>query len=84
MPGEGPAPGVRGLVEAEHDETEARVVAPFVEEGAQTPRPVGCYGDVSPGVRPEPPVHGFIVGCGDYRRAVASPARPRRSYAPSP
>ena len=51
MPGEGcQLPRVRGPVQAEYDEAEARVVAPLVEYGLQTPRPVDRYRDVRPGV----------------------------------
>ena len=49
MPGEGrQLPGVRGLIKAEHDQAEARVVSPLLEESQQTLRPVGRYGDASP------------------------------------
>ncbi len=49
MPGEErQLPGVCGLVQAEHDEAEARVVSLLLEGGPQTLRPVGRYGDVSP------------------------------------
>jgi hypothetical protein len=62
VPGEGrKLPRVRGLVKAEHDEAETRVVAPLVEKDPQAARPIGRYGDVSPCVRPEPPVHRSVV-----------------------
>ena len=53
VPGEGcQLPGVHGLVEAEHDEAEAPVIAPLVEEGPQAPVQSAAMGMSAPASAP--------------------------------